>query len=136
MNLNNAEALKRLGLVDVDLAAARNQYGGTMNTTAGVGTLTGAGRQFLASLVGTPELRGIGQGAAPSAPSVSSTQGDAMAGATINLTVAPVINNPMLDTAARLEELKAMIVDAAKTAVGQAYSGSVDALILGGGAAS
>jgi hypothetical protein len=34
-----------------------------------------------------------------------------------------------------VEDIKAMIEDAAKTAIGQAYSGSVDALILGGGTA-
>jgi hypothetical protein len=155
MNRANAATLKARGLVDVDLGAEGNfnTAGAGTLTAAGraflenletgylkptdlIGNITDMGRQFLAQLAGAPELRGIGQGPAPSVPSAASAaQGGAMGsgGATVNLTVAPVINNPMLDTAARLEELKGMIVDAAKTAIGQAYSGSVDALILGGG---
>jgi phage-related protein len=44
------------------------------------------------------------------------------------------INNPMVDSAARINEMRDTIVEAAREAIGSDLARSVDGLILGGGA--
>jgi hypothetical protein len=55
-------------------------------------------------------------------------------GGSYSLTVAPVFNGLVVDNAQRLAEMKQAIVEAAQQANAQAFSRSVDGLILGRGA--
>lgn len=92
------------------------------------GTVLPAMAQAQAAMAGQGQMaRAVATlGGAPALPA-------RVGGTTVNLTVAPVFNGAILDTAERMRQMAQQIVGAARTALQGDLSTAVDTLILAGG---
>jgi tape measure domain-containing protein len=90
-----------------------------------------------AALAGQGATMRQAQALAPAAGAAAATAVAAGRGGGGGVVFAPqiTINNPMVDTAARLGEMKVAIIAAARTVIGADLSRAVDGIILGGGTA-
>jgi hypothetical protein len=119
MNVENARRLKELGYVDVDIGTPKP---GSLNTR-GMGYITDAGRAALDGRRSSP----AGRSAASLAAAPVSN------GKNMTITMGAItINNPIVDTAARVEELKQAIIAATMEQVDRLLASAVDQFVLGG----